>query len=87
MRKTLHDDEPPSENSDDDEESLMEKMNARAQEPILRFESIPHRGSVNRIRSLHGSSIVATWSEENEIGIYDVTSAIEQLEKVEETDA
>ena len=49
-------------------------------EPIIRFESIPHRGSVNRIRSLHGSSIVATWSDENEVGIYNISSAISVLD-------
>jgi len=73
MEKTLHADDLPSENSDDDEEDLIEKMNAKIKEPIIRYESIPHRGCVNRIRSLHGSSIVATWSEEHEVGIYNVS--------------
>jgi hypothetical protein len=77
MDKTLHDDELPSENSDMDEDDLIDKMNEKLKEPIIRYESIPHRGSVNRIRSLHGSSIVATWSEENEVGIYNVSAAIE----------
>jgi len=76
MHKTLHDDDPVTENSEDDEEDLINKMNAKIKEPVLKFESIPHRGAVNRIRSLHGSSIVATWSEENEVGIYNVHSAV-----------
>lgn len=80
MHKTLHDDDPISEHSDEDEEDLIEKMNAKIKEPIIRFENVPHKGSVNRIRSLHGSSIVATWSEENEVGIYNISSAIEQLD-------
>ena len=81
MDKTLHNDELPEENSDMDEDDLMEKMNNAQKEPIIRFESIPHRGSVNRIRSLHGSSIVATWSEEKEVGIYNVSQAIESLNR------
>ena len=44
-------------------------MNFTPKEPVIRFESIPHRGCVNRIRSLHGSNIVATWSDEGEVGI------------------
>jgi ribosome assembly protein RRB1 len=79
MHNTLDDDKPPSEHSEMDEEEIIEKMNSKIKQPVLRFESINHRGSVNRIRSLHGSSIVATWSEENEVGIYNVTSALDQL--------
>jgi ribosome assembly protein RRB1 len=81
MHKTQHDDDSMSEHSDEDEETLMNKMNNKIKEPVIRFESIPHRGAVNRIRSLHGSSIVATWSEDNEVGIYNISSAIEDLNK------
>jgi len=72
MVKTLDDDKVPNENSDDDEEDLLAKMNKAPKEPTIRFESIPHRGCVNRIRSLHGSSIVATWNDEGEVGIYNI---------------
>jgi len=65
---------------------MVEKLNSSNKEPIIRFESIPHRGSVNRIRSLHGSSIVATWSDENEVGIYNISSAIQSLEAPVEED-
>lgn len=81
MHKTINDDEQISEHSGEDEEDLIEKMNAKIKQPNLRFESIPHKGAVNRIRSLHGSSIVATWSEENEVGIYNISSAINVLDK------
>jgi len=80
MEKTLHNDELPLDNSEDDEDDIIDKMNDKLKEPIIRYESIPHRGCVNRIRSLHGSSIVATWSEENEVGIYNVSKALESLE-------
>ena len=58
---------------------MLEKL--KLKEPIVRFESIPHRGGVNRIRSLHGSSVVATWNDEGEVGIFNVASAIEELDK------
>jgi hypothetical protein len=41
-------------------------------EPIIRFETVPHRGAVNRVRSMHGSPIVATWNEDAEVGIYNI---------------
>ena len=80
MEKTVHDDEIPREDSDDDEEDLIAKMNAKLKEPVIRCESVPHRGAVNRLRCLHGSSIVATWSDEGEVGIYDVQAAVDELD-------
>jgi ribosome assembly protein RRB1 len=47
-------------------------LNAKCKEPVIRYECVPHRGVINRLRTLHGSSIVATWSEDGEVGIYDV---------------
>ena len=67
MQKTTHEDE---ECSDSDEEE------ARHKEPIIRYEAIPTRGGINRIRSMHGSPIVATWTEEAEVAIYNVSEAI-----------
>ena len=66
---------------------MINKMDKQHKEPIIRHEHVPHRGCVNRIRSLHGSSIVATWSDENEVGIYNVSKAIEALDApVEESE-
>lgn len=48
---------------------------------MIRFEAMPHRGGVNRVRSLHGSPLVATWSEEAEVGIYNVAAALDELDK------
>ena len=80
MEKTLNDDKLPDDDSEDDEDDMIEKLNNHIKEPIIRFESIPHRGTVNRIRSLHGSSVVATWNDEGEVGIYNVESAIKELD-------
>lgn len=59
-------------------------MNRRTKEPVIRFETIPHRGCVNRIRSLHHSSVVATWNDEGEVGIYNIEPALAQLDKTVE---
>ena len=79
MEKTLKQDDDVSDNSEDDEEDMIHKLAIK--EPVIRYESIPHRGGVNRIRSLHGSSVVATWSEEGEVGVFNVASAVEELDK------
>ena len=70
MEKTLHDDE---ELESDEEDTV--------KEPVMRFEMVPHRGCVNRIRSMHGTGVIATWNDENEVGIYDVTQAVEALDE------
>lgn len=72
MYKTVHEDDDIS---DSDEE------NDRYREPIVRFETISHRGGVNRVRSMHGSPLVATWNEDAEVGIYNVGQAVEELDK------
>lgn len=75
MAKTLKDDVESQ--SDEEEEEKEEKL------PEMRFETIPHKGCVNRIRSMHGSGIVATWNDENEVGIYNLSKAMEALEMVD----
>ena len=80
MEKTLRDDEAPQIDSEDDEEDIIEKLNQAPKEPTIKFESIPHRGCVNRLRSMYGTSIVATWNDEGEVGIYNVASAVEELD-------
>lgn len=72
MRSTLKDDEIDSE-SDDDE-------NNTKGDPVMMYEVIPHKGCVNRIRSMYGTSIVATWNDEAEVGIYDLRTAVEALD-------
>ena len=72
MQKTLKDDDVSSDEDENDE---------KGKDPVMRFETVPHRGCVNRIRSMHGSGVVATWSDENEVGIYDISSAVEALDQ------
>ena len=49
-------------------------------EPVISYENVPHRGGVNRLRTMHGSPIVATWNEEAEIGIYNIAAAVDELD-------
>ena len=67
MQKTLHDDDEVQ--SDEDEGS----DNDHDKDPDLKLQVVPHKGAVNRIRSMHGTGIVATWNDEAEVAIYDVT--------------
>lgn len=62
MHKTLKDDEEESESGSEEDEK----------EPVMRYEVVPHKGCVNRIRSMHGTPIVATWNDDCEVGIYNV---------------
>lgn len=79
MCRTLKDDDDVNEDeSDSDAEN--------DKDPVMRFECVPHKGSVNRIRSMYGTGIVATWNDENEVGIYNISSAIEALDAVPSTD-
>jgi len=73
MCKTLKDDEPEGEDSDSD-------VDQNDKDPILKFECVPHKGCVNRIRSMHGTGIVATWNDESEVGVYNISKAIENLD-------
>lgn len=66
---------------EDEECSDSEEEMERNREPVIRFEAVPVRGGINRIRSMHGTPIVATWSEESEVAIYNVASAIEELDR------
>lgn len=73
MHKTVNEDDDNS--SDDSGEETQRK------EPVIRFESVPHRGAINRIKSMYGSPIVATWNEDAEVGIYNISQCMEELEK------
>jgi hypothetical protein len=63
LNKTLYDDE--------------EDMIKDEEESVLYYEGVPHKGAVNRLRTMHGSSIVATWSDEGEVSIFDLKEAVD----------
>lgn len=72
MCKTLKDDDEAGEDSESDTEN--------DKDPDMKFECVPHKGCVNRIRSMHGTGIVATWNDDNEVAVYNISSAIEALD-------
>lgn len=69
LHTTLDTPEQDSDESEDEEKT-----------PVLQHEFVPHKGAVNRLKSMHGSHIVATWNDENEVGIYDIKSALTNLQ-------
>lgn len=71
MHKTIKDDEAELEEDEENETHA---------DPVMKYEIIPHKGCVNRIRSMYGTNIVATWNDDAEVGIYDVTQAVEALD-------
>ena len=50
------------------------------EDSVIYYEGVPHKGGVNRVRSMHGSSIVATWSDEGDVSIFDLKEAIGRLD-------
>ena len=73
LGKTLHDEEEAP--AIDEEEEEEEK------DATIYCEALQHRGCVNRVRSLHGTSIVATWSDERDVSIFNVRGALEIVEQ------
>jgi ribosome assembly protein RRB1 len=70
LTKTLHDDDDDAVEDDEAEDDAK-----------LYYEPIPHMGGVNRIRAMHGSNIVATWSDTGDVSILDLTEAIKRVDK------
>jgi len=73
MCRTLRDDEELESGEEDEEQE--------AKDPVMRYEAVPHRGCVNRIRSMYGTGVVATWNDDNEVGIYNISAAIDALDE------
>jgi len=63
MQKTVHEDEELSDSEEEEE---------RNREPIIRYEAIHNRGGINRVRAMHGTPIVACWTDEAEVAIFNV---------------
>jgi len=74
MFRTLKDDD---EVNDDESDSDAEND----KDPEMKYNCVPHKGSVNRIRSMHGTGIVATWSDDREVAVYNISKAVEALDE------
>ncbi|TMW56933.1 hypothetical protein Poli38472_002858 [Pythium oligandrum] len=76
LHKTKHsnDSDSEAEDSDDDDDGM-------DGDPILESRSIPHKGGVNRIRSMpQSSNIVATWSDLKKVHLWDISKHLESLD-------
>jgi ribosome assembly protein RRB1 len=64
---------------DDDSEAIDEEDVENDEEPIIHTLSINHDSVVNRIRSMNNTGIVAVWSENGFISLYNTTQHLENL--------
>lgn len=66
-----------NEGSDDDDEN-MEEINGG--EPIVDSRSIPHHGTVNRVRCCPGKpSLIAAWSDSGRVQVFDADSELRSM--------
>ena len=70
----LGDEYKPDGGDDDDKDSDDEDVDL---DPVLESFSIPHHGGINRIRVMpQNSNIVATWSDNGQVNVFDVESVL-----------
>lgn len=75
LHKTKQSEDSDDESDDDDDE------NDTDGDPVLESRSIPHRGGVNRVRSMpQSSNIVATWSDLKKVHLWDISKQLESLD-------
>ncbi|GLE02022.1 hypothetical protein PINS_up023643 [Pythium insidiosum] len=75
LHKTKHSDDSDSEAESDDEDDDVEG------DPVLESRSIPHKGGINRIRSMpQSSNIVATWADTKKVHLWDISKHLESLD-------
>lgn len=68
--------------SDGEEESEEEGPDETDDDPILDHINIPHRGGVNRVRSMpQKPHVVATWSETSDVHVWDLERQVSALAK------
>lgn len=74
------DDKYPDDDDDDDDD---DDEDADSDDPVVNMRVIPHDGCVNRIRTLQYKNklFAAVWSEEGQVGIYDLTGPYLSLDK------
>lgn len=64
---------------DDDSEAIDEEDYENDEEPDINILSINHDSAVNRIKSMNGTGVVALWSENGYVSIYNVQKHLENL--------
>lgn len=75
LHKTKHSEDSDDESDDDSDDDAVDG------DPILENRAIPHKGGINRIRSMpQASNIVATWSDTKKVHLYDIAKQLESLD-------
>ncbi|CAM9169523.1 unnamed protein product [Choristocarpus tenellus] len=68
--------------ADSDDEASDEELDETDDDPVLDHVNIPHRGGVNRVRSMpQQPHMVSTWSETSDIHIWDIKQQLVSFEK------
>ncbi|KAF2078067.1 hypothetical protein CYY_000618 [Polysphondylium violaceum] len=81
LHKTKHDEDDSDEDNSDDEDSDDDEENDKDDDPELSINYVHHQGAVNRIRSMdQQQGIVATWSDNRSVYIWNVENYIQALE-------
>ena len=72
----------PSSDDDEDEDSEEEGPDETDDDPTLDHVNIPHKGGVNRVRSMpQRPHVVATWSETSGVYVWDLERQVSALAK------
>jgi hypothetical protein len=79
----MFDDDSVSEASDDDDMDDDKPKKDKNSDAELIVESIPVRTTINRIRSMNYTNIVAAWGENGKVMIFDVKNRMDKLEKLD----
>lgn len=68
--------------SDDEGDSGEDELDETDDDPVLDHVSIPHRGGVNRLRSMpQRPHVIATWSETSDVHVWDLGRQVSALVK------
>jgi len=70
LYRTQNDDDSSNDSSDDENDQV---------NPDLYIQSIPMKSGINRIKSLLYSPIVALWTENGDLNIYDLSNKVDEL--------
>lgn len=78
----LHRTKKASNGSEDEDESEGEDLDETDDDPVLDHVNIPHKGGINRVRSMpQRPHVMATWSETSDVHVWDLEKQVSALEK------
>ena len=81
MRRTGGDDDMDDDEDEDDDDDDDDDDDAADDDPVLAHASVPHPGTVNRVRAMpQRPSIVASWSEDGRVRVFDMSGQLASLD-------